>query len=857
MFIKKIVTSSFLILLFFGVQAQIKSNFSGSIIDAETGEPLPFVSISLKSHSAGTLTDTLGYFAFKAISVVGDSLQVSYLGYSTQSFALNSKIDQIFNAKLKNTTAMLGEAIITADPNPGKTLMKKVLAKNHENNPARFDKIEARRWSRSEVSTLDPKIAADSTGTLAAQSKGMFSSRVRAFEKVRAADDTLKGETPLFFAEKIANYTLANHPFGEQEKILAVKTTNLQTDKTLEGLARWDAGSVNLYENRVILFSKAFVSPVGKEGMAFYDYYIEDSLTLPNGVHQIRLQAIPKSWHGNVFTGFFTVEDSAYALISADLRLSKSANINFIEGLALHQDFKPAHDVITEKMILAPHESTLTLQYEAGLELLGIPLPARAESKRIIARMSAVYDEVRLNAPAIEGTNASLGGIVRVGRNFDSDSTDIFWNKNRPDSLSSHESAIYKMADNLRNDPKQRAKDKFFATLSDGAYSFGNNLRLGPLGSLVSTNRLEGTRMRVGFRTLEGFLPKTSILGHIAYGTRDKIWKGSIGIRLLPSTQPYIKTELIASSDYETLTDWYDELDRDNIVNSVFRKNVPYYRTHITKIALTQDRQVAGNFFLRGGAAYKKINPEFDFSYANPDYRDPNLTPTEPATEKSISVAEAAIGLRFAWHEASKIVNYQREPLQSKYPIATLSFTQGFNTAMSDFKYSKIDLIISHKTRITPKAMLIWNVEAGKVIGTLPTLLLQVPSGNDAFIMSRNLFNTMTPYEFSADRYASLRSRLALGGMIFDHIPLLQKLGWRERMTFNAFLGDLTQANKDFNVAQKPIAPNTKPFMEVGLGIENIFHLFSIDVMKRLNYLDSPGAIGNKTGVYLGLKTFF
>ena len=153
--------------------------------------------------------------------------------------------------------------------------------------------------------------------------------------------------------------------------------------------------------------------------------------------------------------------------------------------------------------------------------------------------------------------------------------------------------------------------------------------------------------------------------------------------------------------------------------------------------------------------------------------------------------------------------------------------------------------------------MLIWNLEAGKVLGALPTLLLQVPTGNDAFVMSRNVFNTMTPYEFSADRYVSLRSRLALGGMLFDHVPFLQKLGWRERLTFNAFWGDLSSENRAFNAAQNPLAPNSQPFMEAGAGIENIFHLFSIDVMRRLNYLDAPGAAGNRTGIYFGLKTFF
>lgn len=829
----------------------------GSVADAETGEMLPFVSVSLKSRTAGTWTDTLGAFAFRVEKIApGDSLQVSYVGYSTQTFAFAvAKNEQFFSIKIKPSTSALGEVVITADPNPGKTLMKKVIAAAPKNDPARFSRLDARRWTRDEVAALDPKIAADSTGRQAAEARGLFASRVRVFEKYRPADDTLRGETPLFFSEKLADYTLENRPFGENERVVAVKTTQLQTDKTLETLARWDASDVNLYEPKIMLFGKAFVSPTGADALRFYDFYIVDSVALPSGFHQIRLQAIPKTWHGNVFTGFFTVEDSAYALTGADLRLSKTANLNYIESLALHLEFAPAPDFLTQKLTLAPRAASLFLQYESGLELLGIPLPARADSKRIVARMSSIYENVRLNDPA--GAAIAAGGIVRSGRNFDSDSTDVFWKNSRPDSLSARESAIYKMADDLRNDPKQRAKDKILTTLAESSYTVGDKLRLGPLGSLVSYNRIEGTRLRLGFRTLEGFNPKTSYFGHFAYGNFDKKWKGSIGFRYLPATKPYSKTEFVASSDYETLTDWYDEFDRDNIANSILRKNVPYYRTHLTKIVLVQDRQIAGNFFLRGGVAFKKISPVFDISYRNPDYRDPQITPAEPQTEQVINVAEAALGLRFAWHEASKIVNFQREPLQSRFPAATLTYSRGFKTAFSDFDFQKIDFNLSHKTRLTPKATLIWNLEAGKVFGTLPTLLLQVPTGNDAFVMSRYAFNTITPYEFSADRYLSLRSRLALGGMIFDRVPLLQKLGWRERLTFNAFWGDLSVANRTFNAPQNSVAPAARPFMETGVGIENIFHLLSIDFVKRLNYLDSPGAAGNRTGVYFGLKTFF
>ncbi|HRI59401.1 MAG TPA: DUF5686 family protein [Saprospiraceae bacterium] len=844
---------SLLLLVASMLSAQSTFVVSGQVKDAATGEPVEMATVRMIGTGGGAITDSTGHFSFK-IAEPGDSLTVSQIGYLSITLPVNRQRLTGIEVRMQGNSFMLGEAVISADPNPGKALIKKVLTHNGDNNPARFGRLDARRWTRAEVAALDPKAAADASGKTIPRG-GIFGSRVRAFEQVRPADDTLRGQTPLFFVEKLARYTLGNHPFMENERVFAVKTTGLESDKLLEPLARWDAGNVNLYDAWVALFSKTFVSPIGTEALGFYDYYIQDTLNLPNGYHHITLQVIPKVWQGNVFTGMISVEDSAYALVGAELRLSKDANLNYIESLSLHQEFAPALDLATGQTVQVPRVSTLTIRYEAGLDLLGVPLPANADSKRLISRMTAVFDSVRVNDPA--AATVATGGIVTATRSHDTGASDDFWQKSRPDSLSSHETAIYQMADNLRNDPRQRFKDKFFSTFGTGFYYFGDKAFIGPLGTLASFNRIEGTRFRVGFRTMEGTFKKTGVYGHLAYGTRDQRFKGSLGVKHLWGTKPYAKTELFAGSDYNAISQWYDEIDKDGFINSLLRKNVPYYQTFQRQMTLTHDQQIGANWFLRGGMAYRTISPSFDFNYPNPEFRGAELTPNEPATAQSIPVAEASLALRFAWHERSRIYDYERISTGSKYPSVALIYTRGFRFADADFGYQKINIDISHTTRLTPKAALIWNLDAGKIFGTLPSLLLQVPRGNDAYVMSRYVFNTMQPYEFAADRYASLQTRLSLGGMLFDRVPFLQKLGWRERLTFNAFWGDINPANRSFNTTQHLAAPNGNPFMEAGVGVENIFHLFSIDYVQRLNYLDSPGAAGNRSGIYLGMKVVF
>jgi hypothetical protein len=113
----------------------------------------------------------------------------------------------------------------------------------------------------------------------------------------------------------------------------------------------------------------------------------------------------------------------------------------------------------------------------------------------------------------------------------------------------------------------------------------------------------------------------------------------------------------------------------------------------------------------------------------------------------------------------------------------------------------------------------------------------------------------MTPYEFAADRYIGLHTRLSLGGVLFDKIPLLQKLGWRERISYNIYWGDMTQENKAYNKKSNFNLTGNKPFMEAGIGIENIFHLLSIEYYRRFTQLINPYA--KKDGIYLGVHLSF
>jgi hypothetical protein len=109
-------------------------------------------------------------------------------------------------------------------------------------------------------------------------------------------------------------------------------------------------------------------------------------------------------------------------------------------------------------------------------------------------------------------------------------------------------------------------------------------------------------------------------------------------------------------------------------------------------------------------------------------------------------------------------------------------------------------------------------------------------------------FNTMNYYEFVSDQYLSLSYSHHFDGLIFNKIPLIRKLKWREVAYFKGLIGSLETRNKNYSKFPVGLTELTKPYYEAGFGVENILKFIRIDAMWRLSYLRPNSA--NNFGIY-------
>ena len=144
----------------------------------------------------------------------------------------------------------------------------------------------------------------------------------------------------------------------------------------------------------------------------------------------------------------------------------------------------------------------------------------------------------------------------------------------------------------------------------------------------------------------------------------------------------------------------------------------------------------------------------------------------------------------------------------------------------------------------------------------VPYPFLIMPASNLSYIIDTRSFRLIRNMEFLNDRYASAILNWDLNGKLFNRIPLLRELKWRENIGCNVLWGTLTDRNNPYlpqNAGDKDLFyfPGSftndngfeymtrvmnphKPYVEIVAGIHNVFKIVRLEYVHRLNY-HTPG----------------
>jgi len=114
----------------------------------------------------------------------------------------------------------------------------------------------------------------------------------------------------------------------------------------------------------------------------------------------------------------------------------------------------------------------------------------------------------------------------------------------------------------------------------------------------------------------------------------------------------------------------------------------------------------------------------------------------------------------------------------------------------------------------------------------------------------------MNKYEFIHDKYAGINIEHNIGNGIFRFFP---KLKFRQFWTAKALWGSLSQANKELNFKQGNTFQTLdgRTYLELGTGIDNIFHVFRLDFIWRVLPTSLPEKTNQKFGLFGSFRLSF
>lgn len=816
-----VLLATLFLLLLPGLTFSQYTKVSGTVSDKATGEPLPFVNITFKGKNIGTITDIDGKYEINTQWGSG-ILMASFVGYNSQEMQVKIGEKQTIDFKLESSVQQLEVVTIKAEKkryknkdNPAVTLIKNILAHRDENRGKGADYFEYEKYEKDE---FDLNNFTSEKWT----EKKAFKNFQVILDYVDTSDINGKPFIPMLIKEKISRVYYRNKPKTEREIVEARRISGFENSSFGDGVGQFLeklSTQVDIYEGNIDLLDKSFTSPISNIGPNVYRYYITDSTEI-DGYKYKELSFMPRDPAFIAFTGKMIVGDSTqnYAVKSIELNIDQRININFLEDLRIEQEFEKHTE---QGWIIVQDRMTVDIQItEKGMGLY---------NTKTTSYRNFVYNKHR--------TEEFYAGVNKV---IESDSAQMkantYWDTARFEQLSDKERGIYEMIDTIQNVPQFRTFTQIGEFIVSGYIKKGG-FDIGPVTSYVSYNDIEGIRLRLGGRTNIDFHENWRFEAFGAYGLNDEKWKYKGLAEYYFSKNPRSVLHLSYTNDIFQPGFEVNWQESDNIFLS--------FRTGETRNMFYKKewRAFYEKEWFRGFInTFEVKNQEMTATFKNPMI----LNDGEGSELEKINTTELTLRSRFAINEKFIQGRFRRSTIRTTAPIFMLNYTYS-PESLSDYEFHKLYLGIQKRFKLGILGFTDTEVEATKVFGKVPYTLLNIHRGNQTLTYDDRSFNMMNFLEFASDQSVTLMVTHHFNGLLTSYLPLLDRLKWRAVASGKIAYGSISDENKDQTDSELLRFPeeaiyslDKEPYAEVSAGVENIFKLLRVEIVKRLTHLDNP-----------------
>ena len=842
------------IVAFVSINAQI----TGEIVDKD-GYAIPYASAMYKGHHIATASDMNGAFTIERHE--GWTLTISSVGFRSQTIKIDASTPSHLKIVLKEDSKSLNEVIVKSKrarysrkDNPAVALMRRVIAAKSKTHLDNHDYYQFNKYQKITLSMndLQPKDL----------ETGMFKKSSWLLDQIETSPYNNKLILPLSVDETVTQHVYRKNPKTEREIVMGQKTEGInkviQTGEIINTLLKDIFTDVDIYDDYVRLLQYPFTSPIGKTAISFYRYYIQDTVYVDRDLCY-HINFIPNNQQDFGFRGdLYVLADSTLHVKKCTMTIPARSDVNFVENMKIEQEYTRLPDgdwVLTKDDMFA----------ELKLNKLF--------NKLLVVRTTRLNDYAFDELP-----NKLFKGKAKVRHEADAMIRDeAFWEQYRTVDLTRGETSMNSFIHKMQQ--SKGYKWVIFGVraflenyVETGSTNTPSKFDIGPVTTMVSSNFIDGLRFRLSGRTTANLNKHWFWSGYYAYGSKSHkhYYSSEVTYSLnkkknLPFEFPQRNITFETSYDIMSPSDKFLRHNKDNIFMA-FRTQKVQQMYFYNRQKLSFDYETDWGFSFNTSLKAESNEPTGNLVFKRMPASSQILT--DPFVDK-IRTTELAVGIRYNPGQTYMNTKQRRWPVNLDSPEFKLSHTMGLSNVLGgQYQFNRTELGVYKRFWMGSWGYVDTHLNGGIEWNKVPFPLLIMPPVNLSFFEHENTFSMMKNMEFLNDRYAFWSVAWDLNGKILNRLPLVKHLKWREYVAFKGMWGTLTDKNNPRLLTQNATdellfeLPSTTqlmdkkvPYMELVVGVHNIFKFFAIDYVHRFNYNDVPGT--KKNGIRFGFNMSF
>ena len=838
------------LLLVSTLQLMAQQKITGRVID-EDGFAVSYASVQYRGHKIAVSSDSQGKFSIEKHP--GWVLTVSALSYKSQTISVNEKMDFI-EVKLKDDSHKLNEVVVktkrgkySRKDNPAVELMRRVIAAKKKTDLSNHDYYQYDKYQKITLALNDLKKE---------QLEGkFFSKRQYLLDQVETSPYNGKLTLPVSIDETVSQHIYRKDPKTEKDIIKGQQSNGIgqviQTGEILNTALKDAFTDVDIYDDYVRLLQYPFPSPIGRTGISFYHYYIEDTVYVERDLCY-NLQFIPANSQDFGFRGeLYVLADSSLHVKKCNLYMPHNTDVNYVKNMKIEQEYTRLDN---GEWVLSKDDMIAELHVNSMLQDL------------LVVRNTRLTDYAFDELPKI-----LFKGKAKVRHDMDAMNRDeAYWNKYRQVDLTKSESSMDSFIHRMENSKGFKYIIFFVKALMENYVEIGggtdgkkSKFDLGPVNTYISKNFVDGIRLRLAGRTMAALNPHFFWDGYAAYGTKSNDWyTGNIFTYSLnkkknsPFEFPMRNLTFEVARDVTSPSDENLLHNKDNFFMT-FRAATQdeMFLYHRQKLAFTYETDWGFRF-------NTSLRFQSNRTVGNLHYY--HLDGTEV---KKIRMTDLNVGINYNPGVTYVNTKQQRLPINLDSPEIGLSHTMGFRGFMGGQYHSNITKLSIYKRQWLGS----WGYLDFHAIGQaqwnkVPFPMLILPPINLSYFEQETTISLMKDWEFLNDRQVFWALSWDMNGKLLNRIPLIKKLKWREWFAIKGVWGHLTDKNNPyleknqgdgrlFKFPKNSHVMNDTPYWECVAGVHNIFKFFSVEYVRRLTYLNNNNI--DKWGIRFGFMMSF